>query len=106
MAKKTKKTQEPIVDVDESGEVVETAAPSASAVLELFKEYDDACSDLADLESRIGTAKRFKSDAVQAIVNAAGKGPFDYGGKVLIPMVKDGTWFFRGERQTQAIKIG
>ena len=81
--------------------VTETPAAQVPEVtkkekLALFKAYEDAEVAVDKLEAQLVEARAKRSEAVRAIAEKCGNGPFGYKGAELRIMSRDGTYFFRG----------
>lgn len=75
-----------------AGSVVETVPPPNAK--ELFSQFRDTVVELALAEDGVKKARVRKSDAVRAIRDAFGSGPFRVDGKVLVIRERYGGCYF------------
>lgn len=69
-------------EAPESGTIVVEEKPVVN-VRQLFLDYDQADADLTALEASIDAVEARRSDAVKAIAQSEGNGPFEWNGKHL-----------------------
>lgn len=73
--------------------------------IELFAAYDQACADLEEREAEFARARVLKSDAVKAIAETLGEGPYNHRGEEKVIHVREETYFFRTVAQKQATVV-
>lgn len=71
----------------------------------LFKAYEDAAGAKAKAEKTLQEASKKQTEAVKAIFEKCGKGPFKWKGKVITVVKKGDTYFFRGPKEREAEEI-
>jgi oligoendopeptidase F len=80
--------------------------PPEAVVKALVKTYKEAQKARDAAEEAFNAAKHKESQAVQAIILNCGKGRVKIGGKVLIPMSKGDSVYFRSEGGGEVRDLG
>jgi hypothetical protein len=99
---KTKKNGSGATEVEQPTEVREV---SKKKLVELFKAYARADEAVAEAKKGVDTAIAARSDAVKAISDYAGKGPFGHGGDVLKVVSRGDLYYFRGRAEQEVTQI-
>lgn len=74
--------------------------------VKLFSAYDAADKEYDELKSKIDAAAQKKSDAVKAICEQVGHGPFKYKGRELRMGRRGDTFFFKSPSTSETEEIG
>lgn len=75
------------------------------AAKQKFAEYENTCEEEKQLDDMMAAIRRKKSDAVKAIEDLIGKGPFEYKGEELVITKRGDTYYFRGKGRTNVTVI-
>ncbi len=65
----------------------------------LFSNYKKLSSERDQILFKVNEATRALSDAVKAIAEKFGKGPYEFEGQTIIIVKRGETWFFKGRNQ-------
>jgi hypothetical protein len=102
MKKKNGSGSEEVAQAEEAPVVREV---SKKKLVELFKAYARADEAVAEAKKGVDTAIAARSDAVRAIADYAGKGPFGHGGDVLKVVSRGELYYFRGRAEQEVTQI-
>lgn len=108
--KTIKSTTEQDDTLDVNGEDAEDDAtpekPTQEQARTLLAAYTETDNNVTKIEEQLDAAKKARSEAVKAIHDALGKGPFSYKGAYLGKIVaRDGNYFFRGRGDSELVSF-
>lgn len=78
---------------------------TAAETKSLFENYKKAEKAYEDARAHLEVLQKAKSDAVKAILDAAGSGPFKFEGRQLTVSHKGDSYFFKGKKEAKVVEV-